>query len=257
MISSFRLNDSTTQRSPLSLFRLILDPPREASLNMAVDEMLALSQSTENAQPTLRFYAWSEPSITTGYFQNVERVAQIFQASKKGIPVVRRLSGGGAVLHGNDLTFSFSLPVSNPFMPTDVKSSYLKINEVVRVGLKPDHPTIDYADCRTVPSGKRESKEKICFESPVCYDLLLSGRKILGSSQRRIGKCLLHQATLFLSQDKDLSIRRILEGFESSWKATFEERPLSREELSEAQKIEEDRYASSDWALFRERSFFS
>ena len=238
-------------------FRLILDPPRSATLNMAIDEMLLHSQRGTPHRPVLRFYTWEEPSITTGYFQKLGHVARKFDAEKKGIPVVRRLSGGGAVLHGEDLTFSLCLPIPNVFVPADVKGSYLKIHEAVRVGLKADHPEMDYADCRTVPSGKNQSKERICFESPACYDLLLSERKILGSSQRRIGKCLLHQATLFLTRDKNLLIRRIMEGFEMSWKVKFEERPLSKEELEEAEKVEEVRYSSSDWALFRERSFFS
>ena len=241
----------------MSIFRLIVDPPRSATLNMAIDEMLMHSQSDTRNSPVLRFYSWEEPSVTAGYFQRLEKVAQKFKAEKKGLPVVRRLSGGGAVLHGEDLTFSLCLPSTNPFMPTDVKGSYLKINEAVRAGLKADYPEVDYADCRTVPSGKDRSKEKVCFESPACYDLLLSGRKILGSSQRRIGKCILHQATLFLERNKDLLAARLTEGFKKVWDVQFEERALTAEELREAERVEESRYASSEWALFRERSFFS
>ena len=232
--------------------RLILDSPRQACLNMAIDEMLVVS-----GQSVLRFYAWSEPSITAGYFQNLKVIAKKFQAEEKGIPVVRRLSGGGAVLHGQDLTFSLCLPVSNPFFPTDVKSSYLKINEAVRLGLKAQWPNLDYADCRTAGSSKKQSDQRVCFDSPACYDLLLHGKKVLGSSQRRIGKALLHQAAVFLKWEHDLLRQRILEGFQSAWKVAFEEKALSAQEIRRAEEMEESRYASSEWALLRERSFFS
>ena len=237
--------------------RLIIDPPRQAALNMAIDEMLMSAQAEEGTGPVLRFYRWEEPSITSGYFQKIEQVAKRFDAYRKGIPLARCLSGGGAVLHGEDLTFSLCLSVPNPYFPTDVKSSYLKINEAVRTGLKSDYPEIDYTDCRTVPSGKSQSRERICFDSPACYDLLWNGRKILGASQRRIGRHFLHQATLFLNADKDFLTKLILRGFETTWKVSFEERALGEEELDRARRIEETRYASPDWALLRERSFFS
>ena len=244
-------------------FRLIIDPPRAATLNMAVDETLMLSQG-EGGAPVLRFYGWEAPSVTTGYFQDIERVAEKFNAEKKGVPVVRRLSGGGAVLHGEDLTFSLCLPLPSPYFPSDVKSSYLKINEAVRLGLQAVYPEMDYADCRqpagrqgTVPSAKSQSREKACFEVPVCYDLLRRGKKVLGASQRRIEKSLLHQAALFLERDREFLTARILEGFEKAWKVTFEEAPLTAGELRRAREIEEKRYSSPEWALFRDLSFLS
>jgi lipoate-protein ligase A len=219
------------------VFRLILDPPRQAALNMAIDEMLVLSQASAGSGPVLRLYGWEEPSITAGYFQKIDHVAKKFDAYRKGIPVAR--------------------PVPSPFFSSDVKSSYLRINEAVRKGLERGYPEIDYADCRTVPAAKGRPKERICFDSPACYDLLLHGKKILGSSQRRIGKNLLHQATLFLDADRDHLAREIVKGFGSVWKVSFKEEPLTEEELAAARRIEETRYASSDWALLRERSFFS
>ena len=240
----------------MNRFRLIIDPPRRAALNMAIDEAL-LSGKAADARPTLRFYGWETPSVTAGYFQKIEKVAAHFDAEKKGIPVVRRLSGGGAVLHGQDLTFSLCLPVPNAYFPSDVKSSYLKINEAVRTGLKADIPDIDYADCRTVTPAATKKGERVCFEKPACYDLLLHGKKVLGASQRRIGGRLLHQATLFLDLDRDLLIARILRGFENAWKVDLQEAPLSGEELARAAEIEEKRYSSPEWALLRDLSFLA
>ena len=223
---------------------------------MAIDEMLLLSQDAGHSG-VLRFYTWEEPALTAGYFQDIRRVAEIFDAMNKELPVVRRLTGGGAVLHGQDLTFSLCLPTRNAFFPTDVKSSYLKINEAVRAGLKRDYPAIDYADCRTVPTGRKRGANAVCFDSPACYDLLLNGRKILGSSQRRMGGNLLHQASLFLNSDPTGLTQKITDGFKQDWKVSFEETALDPQELRHAQEIERSRYSSLDWALLRERSFFS
>ena len=218
------------------MFRLILDEARPASLNMAVDELL-MRRATQSGVPILRFYRWSAPCVTVGYFEEVAKVSRRFGR----FPVVRRITGGGAVLHGEDLTFSLVMPlpvrqagVPAPHFANDVKSSYLKINEAVRVGLRTEYPKMDYADCRTVPSQTSKQKERVCFDAPSCYDLLSAGKKVLGGSQRRTNGVLLHQSTMFLSRPTELLMQRVREGFEQVWKISFEEAPLTQEELTEA-----------------------
>lgn len=228
--------------------RLIIDKPRPATLQMAIDEYLMNSQRAEDAQPTVRFYSWPKSSISIGYFQKVEEAVQKYDTKKKSISVVRRISGGGTVEHGEDLTFCLAIKTINPFFPSDVKSAYLGINEAVRVGLKELYPKLDYTDCRTVPTGKRQSGGRICFEAPACYDLMLGGKKILGASQRRIEKNLLHQSTMFLKENPAKIIQGILNGFESLWKVNFEKKPLSEEELTQARQLERKRYGSKEWA---------
>lgn len=245
-------------------FRLILDEPRDAALNMALDEVLVRAQSKEGAIPSLRFYQWRQPAVTVGYFEDVEKTSRLFQAEKNRLPVVRRLTGGGAVLHGSDMTFSLCLRLPSPFFPADVKSSYLKINEAVRLGLKPKYPEIDYADCRTagVSVSLRQKKERVCFDSPSCYDLLIEGKKVLGASQRRIGPMMMHQSTLFLKDEAPELARLIARGFRDLWKVEFMEEPLSGQELGLARNILEERYKTKEWAYFpdsflREEIFLS
>lgn len=229
--------------------RLILDPPRRAALNMAIDEILMESRQAPDAPPVLRFYFWSEPAYSIGYFQSVEAVARRFGCAKKKIGVVRRLAGGGTVLHGEDLTFSLTLKNPNLFFSGDVKTSYLKINEAVRIGLKDAYPELDYADCRTVPPGRPGARERVCFEAPSCYDLLLEGKKILGASQRRAGGAILHQSTIFLKEDPERLIEKIRRGFEKNWGVEFQEKALTQEELKKAELKEKERYASPEWAF--------
>jgi len=242
--------------------RLICDPPRPAALNMAVDEVLMESQSHPGAIPVLRFYTWEMPAYSAGYFQNVSQLASRLGAKERNIPLVRRITGGGLVFHGTDLTFSLSLKNPSPYLPADVKSSYLKINEALRAGLSRSYPKLDYADCRTVPSG-RVKGERICFDQPSCYDLLLEGRKVVGASQRRRAGALLHQSAIFLDAPPEDLVVLILEGFREKWKTKFLEMPLTGEERSLAECKGAERYGQDDWAFdplarcARTDSFFS
>lgn len=252
-----------------SKFRLIIDPPRSAGLNMALDEVLARAQSGAGAVPSLRFYQWERPAVTVGYFEDVEKAAKRFQAEKNDLAVVRRLTGGGAVHHGRDLTFSLCLRLPSPHFSGDVKGSYLRINEAIRLGLKPGYPGIDFADCRTSSSASSRQKERVCFESPSCYDLLLDGKKILGASQRRIGRTVLHQSTLFLGGGAQELTRMIVRGFQELWKVEFTEESLTEEEMRLAREIESERYGAKSWVYLpasflpacrpgrREAAFFS
>ncbi len=231
-------------------FRLILDPPRNATLNMAIDEMLMELQQQSSAVSTLRFYSWNEPSYSLGYFQNLKETAVRFRCREKKIPVVRRITGGGMVIHGEDLTFSLSLKNPSSFLPNDTKSSYLKINEAVIAGFKNAYPVIDYADCHAVPSGRPpKDRERICFESPSCYDVLLGGKKVVGASQRRSRGALLHQSSVFINEPKETLIQKILDGFRRRWNIEFKEMPLTDEEIGLAGKKERERFSSDLWVF--------
>src|SRR5436190_15116613 len=91
--------------------RLIIDPPLIGPMNMAIDEALLESAATDGVA-TLRLYQWSEPTLSLGYFQAAEE-RERHQASTN-CPLVRRASGGGAILHDRELTYSLALPEKSP-----------------------------------------------------------------------------------------------------------------------------------------------
>lgn len=215
---------------------------------MAVDEVLMEAQKISSAIPTIRFYSWLTPAYSVGYFQDVGEIAERHRCAQKGVPVVKRITGGGMVCHGEDLTFSLTLKTPTGFFSTEVKESYLKINEALRTGLMEIFPALDYASCKEVPSG-RGSGERVCFESPSCYDLLLGKKKVAGSSQRRKHGTLLHQGSLFLKLEREKLIGCILRGFEKKWGIAFHKIPLSDEELSRAGQCAAQRYSSPEWAI--------
>ncbi len=232
----------------MNAFRLILDTPSDARHNMAVDEALMLGQGKSESIPTLRFYTWSENALSIGYFQSVQDFDNRSRNGSRPSSVVRRLTGGGVVRHGQDLTFSLTLTMPHPQIPSAVKESYLKINEAVRVGLKKIYPSLDYADCRDVKSMRERQKDRICFEKPDCHDLLLNGKKILGASQRRIGSKFLHQSSLTLDQPYPVLIDHLIEGFRQTWKMEFNTSSLTAEEIDTASRVERERYLDPEWA---------
>lgn len=210
---------------------------------MAVDEMLL-----EAARPTLRVYGWSAPACTLGYFQSVKDAVRRGGFGAKKIPVVRRLTGGGLVKHGKDLTFSLCLKEPNPYFSAGAKTSYLKINEVLLSAFKEIHPRMDYADCKNL-SSDRSAQDRVCFDSPACYDLMLDGRKVVGASQRRRRGVILHQSSVFLDIPHGEIAALIRSAFERKWAVNFREKPLERRELEESGKKERERYSSEDWAF--------
>ncbi len=232
----------------MNVFRLIKDTASDARHNMAVDEALMLGQGASESIPTLRFYTWSENALSVGYFQSVQEFNRPSRDGSKPSSVVRRLTGGGVVRHGHDLTFSLTVTMPHPQIPSAVKESYLKINEAVRIGLKKIYPALDYADCRDVKSMRERQKDRVCFEKPDCHDLLLNGKKILGASQRRIGNKFLHQSSLALDQPYPILIDHLIEGFRQAWKVEFETSVLTPEEMSAVSVIERERYSDPEWS---------
>lgn len=217
---------------------------------MAIDETLFESLALDpERRPILRFYTWEKPAVTAGVFQDVSELARRLRRKAKSIEVIRRLTGGGMVLHGKDLTFSLVMKVSDPLIRGDVKASYLKINEALLAGLKDLFEELDFADCRTVVPSGRGKKDRICFEKPTCYDVLKRGQKVVGASQRRTHGVLLHQSTVFLERPAEELETFILKGFEKKWGIEARREPLSTVELRLAKKNENKRYNSPEWAF--------
>jgi len=160
--------------------------PRDAALQMALDRVLLET----TALPVLRFYRWSEPCVTVGYFESLEQAA----ANHPGLPVVRRWTGGGSVLHTDDSPYSLIVPSMEPFVSVRPAESYRLIHGALARALRAALPGVTTAQ-ETAP--KRSSA---CFENPVADDLLLEGCKIAGAGQRRTRAGLLHQGSIQLGE---------------------------------------------------------
>ena len=156
-------------------------------MNMAIDEAILLRQAT-NLQPTLRFYDWSQPALSFGYFQRVAHEVDVPACILRGIELVRRITGGGTVVHGWDVTYSVVVP-HNGVLPKSISASYSVISGCLISGFKKigvPNPQIEAVTQHT--SQHRRSAEdlaNICLTNPAKYDVMLDGKKIAGVSQRR------------------------------------------------------------------------
>jgi lipoate-protein ligase A len=166
-------------------WRLIDTGPLDGPSNMALDEALLSCFDPESSRPLLRIYGWSPPAFSLGRFQKPEEVVDLEGCARAGIPVVRRVTGGGCIFHAEELTYSI---VCTPGQIADivgVKESFRQLCGFLllayrRLGLSPAF-AID-SPARPERLGERTP---LCFAGTEEYDILVDGRKLGGNAQRR------------------------------------------------------------------------
>lgn len=188
---------------PRMNWRFIIDDDLPGALNMARDMALLDAVSAGEAPPTLRLYGWNPPCLTIGKHQGLDAVNLEF-CRREGIDVARRPTGGRALLHHFELTYSVVAPLGTPPMPTALQEAYRLIcGGLVRacrglgvdaeltgaeVNLRLPHPT------STIP----------CFEAPAEGEVVVAGRKIIGSAMRAHAGCILQHGAILLGWDGEL-----------------------------------------------------
>jgi lipoate-protein ligase A len=175
-------------------WRLLLDGLAAGSWNMGVDEAL-LASAVEGGVPTLRLYAWQGPWLSLGYGQRLgaERLAACAEA---GVGVVRRVTGGLAVLHGADLTYAVAAP--ERLLPAGLRPTY----EILAAALQGALRSLGVdAQRSAAPPGGAGPGGFDCFAEPAADELCVGGRKLVGSAQRRGGGGVLQHGSLRLAPD--------------------------------------------------------
>ena len=236
-----------------SKIRVLETGYNNAALNMAIDE--ALIENIGDA-PILRIYGWQPAAVSIGYFQSIRDEVDLEKCSKIGVDVVRRLTGGGAVLHETELTYSF---ITKQY-PQNIMESYRWICETIVISIK----RLGF-DASFVPLN----------------DIVVKGKKVSGSAQTRRKGVLLQHGTLLLDVDvdkmfcvlkvpsekfKDKIIKDVKERVTSLAGTTFEEMAsslktsfatkfdaklladtMSTEEINHAKWLAERKYNSREW----------
>ena len=163
---------------------------------MALDELLFASQKNMPQAPVLRFYVSSGPWLSVGYSfrSNSDLLKSGLIRQNPHVPVYRRVTGGGCVLHGPDLIFSLIASIqSDPECLGSVRTSYEKIHESVRMGLERCGLATEFYDGNDkLPQGSD------CFDFPVESDLAWKGKKIAGGAQKRSEGALLHHESILV-----------------------------------------------------------
>lgn len=178
-------------------WRLILDSPASARWNMAADEFLLMQQYDNPGCPVLRIYSWEKAAISLGYMQDASTIDSD-SVESLNIDVVRRITGGGAVLHGGDLTYSVAARVGAE-IPYDIMASFKYLCQGLIHGLAGLGISVALGHERP---GKHRSFS--CFASIAPTDLQWQGHKIVGSAQCRKGNALLQHGSIPICNEVDV-----------------------------------------------------
>jgi lipoate-protein ligase A len=268
----------------LTIWRLITTPSAHGAWNMAVDEAILEHTCSEVVPPTLRLYAWDPACLSLGYAQTFED-ADMPALKARGWDLVRRPTGGRAILHTDELTYAVIGPNSEPRLSGGVLESYQRLSRALLEAL---HRLEIPAKAQANPGSPANSRPQgpVCFEIPSHYEITMAGRKLIGSAQsRKMGGVLQHgslplygditritQALKFENDDlrreaarrladraatvetvlgSRLSWEMVAESFQQSFSQTLnlDLRPseLSPSERSRTEELVREKYANPEW----------
>jgi lipoate-protein ligase A len=181
--------------------------------NMATDEAILKVGQQRNIPPTLRFYGWIKPAVSIGYFQNPRCEINCNFCRKGGIDIVRRPTGGKAVFHDSDLTYSFVAHERNPLFSSDIMENYGTISRCIARGL--EKAGIEAALSEKGRESRLGSLDSFCFSLPLRNELLAGGKKICGSAQLRSRSTFLQHGSILLDFDPEMTARVMWENVEN------------------------------------------
>ena len=215
--------------------KCIYDIPRFCDVNIAIDEIFF---TKENFEEIFRFYRWLKPSYTIGYFQK-------YPVKEDSYPVIRRLTGGLSVLHNKDL--SYSLIVSDKMWPYiyNQEKTYKLVHETIRKSLK----TINII-CDDTSKKVDTIKNYCCVNTLYKDDLLLNGKKIVGSCQRRRGTRILVEGSIHLDlqeEQKKIFTRKFFKILSETLKCDTTDSFVNNIDLNLAKKLCEEKYNKDKW----------
>ncbi len=208
---------------PPAEWRLLITPPTDGATNMAIDEAVMHALADGRGQPTLRFYRWEPPCLSLGYNQHYTDV-DIAACERLGYTWVRRPTGGRAILHTDELTYSVITTQTDPRVAGGVVESYRRLSAGLLAGLQQLGAVAVQAK-GNMPKNPRQGAA--CFDTPSHYEVTLNGKKLVGSAQVRRKKMVLQHGTLPLRGD----ITRIFDVLAVS---AAEKTDLARELLARA-----------------------
>lgn len=185
----------TDQSYPLANWRLIQTAPAPGAWNMAVDEAILEASGSGSVPPTLRLFAWDPPCLSIGYAQPFADVDHA-RLVERGWHIVRRLTGGRAILHTDELTYSVCGPGSEPRLAGSVLDSYRNLSAALLAALR-----LLGTPAVIQPASASQSQGPVCFEVPSNYEITFAGRKLVGSAQARRKEGVLQHGTLPLHGD--------------------------------------------------------
>ncbi|MGD9343607.1 MAG: lipoate--protein ligase family protein [Desulfuromonadales bacterium] len=266
-------------------WRLLKSGFQTGAMNMALDEALLSAVAKGASPPVLRFYRWRPATVTLGYAQSVARDIDLEVCQQAGLDVVRRSTGGRAVLHDNEVTYAVIAPSVSGLFGHSVLDSYRVISEVLQKALQQLGLPAKLVAGRP-RGGQQHATKAVCFSAPSQYELVIGGRKVAGSAQKRHGQAFLQHGSIPLEMDlpllgKVLKAERnaetagsldkvgwlnqwagqpltvaeveacIVEEFSKAVGSPLQNSTLTADELDQAERLRCEKYAHADWNMMR------
>ncbi|PJK17599.1 octanoyltransferase [Chryseomicrobium excrementi] len=178
---------------------------QDAAYNMALDEALLEWHAEGLIPPVIRFYQWEPAALSIGYFQRVERDIHLPAVKEMGLGFVRRPTGGRAVLHEHELTYSVIVSEDYPDMPKTVTEAYRVISEGILQGFRNLGLQAEFSVPKSESQREALSQPKsaVCFDAPSWYELVVEGKKVAGSAQTRQKGVILQHGAILIDLDED------------------------------------------------------
>jgi lipoate-protein ligase A len=266
---------------PSQQWRLLITPSSSGAWNMAVDEALLGSVSKNLSLPCLRLYTWEPPCLSIGYAQPFTDIDKE-RLSRFGWEWVRRPTGGRAILHTDELTYSVIAPDTELRVRGSVLESYQRLSEALLAALN----ILNIPAMANPLTPNSRLKAPVCFEVPSNYEIVVHGKKLMGSAQARrmqgvlqhgtfplcgdltritqvlvysddhqrtdaAERLLLHattaEAILGYQLDLPVVMRAFVDGFQSALNISFVQSDLTEQEKSEVERLTIEKYAHPAW----------
>ncbi len=232
---------------------------------MALDEALLLA-AEQAGIATLRFYAWREPTLSLGYFQS--HAGRAGHAASASCPLIRRASGGGAILHDQELTYSIVLPHWHE-LANRAEHLYLAAHETLIETLAELGIKAALCELKSDPRKSSTTEPFLCFERRAWGDVLIGNYKVAGSAQRRHRGAVLQHGSVLLARSQfspelpgiaDLTAEQLsFDRLQKLWQlclanrlaVRLEESPPTAATIAAAEEIAWSKFASPQWTARR------
>ncbi len=282
--SKFNIQHSNTY--PHTTWRLLVTPPLDGATNMAIDEAILYALAEGHGLPTIRFFQWEPPCLSLGYNQHWREVDEA-ACRRLGYTWTRRPTGGKAILHTDEATYSLIIPQDDARIQGGVVESYRTLSFGLLRGLESLEVQARQATKEEIAAASAGTGTggPVCFDTPSRYEITWQGKKLIGSAQLRRKKVVLQHGSLPLHGD----LNRILEvlafseeervhqakllpqrattleqalgkvlsfaevaaalanGFARQLNLTLSEMPLTEAEQKLADKLRAEQYANDNW----------
>ncbi len=199
-MSAYENRNVATQEAP-GRWRLLVTGQANGAWNMAADEVL-LEGVIAGAPPVLRLYAWNPPAVSLGYFQQLDDGIDCAEIQRRGFGIVRRPTGGRAILHKDEVTYCVCVPENAIRRGNSLMGSYRTISRGIEAGLRLLGIGAELAEHSGLAREQRkDTLPTVCFGQPARVDMVAAGRKIVGSAQTRRKQSILQHGSIPVHMD--------------------------------------------------------